>query len=100
MIGLKKVHTLLSEMFRAAEPAEYVEYNSILNALKSALPNSNSGAWLGFALLWKAQIHLHRDKFDGIYQWCATVNAGQYESAVGLEDLSPMLLPDLGIAIA
>jgi hypothetical protein len=99
MTRLKTMHTLMAKLFETANPNEYAEYHNVFMALKSKLPDSKTGAWIGSALLWKTLVGLHQDVSDG-HQWCGTVNGGEYESDAGLGELCPMILPDVNLAIA
>lgn len=53
----------LSAIFERTFPEEYIQYKSAFGAGKWF--TDDPGPWLGHVIVWKMQVHSHRDGLDG-----------------------------------
>jgi hypothetical protein len=100
-----QLHSILGAMFKAISLDDWNRYNRAFRICRRPdLPDVSDGVWMGRAIVWNLQTHVHVDAGDGVDSWCATVNGGSYRSFPDPDANSDhygtaMVFPQLGIAI-
>lgn len=98
----QQLHSILSAMFQTISPSDWRTYRNAYRVCEQDFPDASDAVWLGRAIVWKLQTHIHADAGDGKFSWCATVNGGQYESFpdpdVPSKYGTAMVIPQLGLA--